>query len=460
MNERKEWRSTADEFISFILQKDVNVNVANVDKCRRRALELLQVIKDEAVASDHIILLVIDALRCYVTTQFDDQGGDNNRNNHKDDDDCDSDNDKDKDNNVEERENEKEKVNKFTHAIVEILRSNSIEQTCKIHIIQFINLVLSKFSLDDDENMTEAETVYEALTQREEYYNSEDVVVSMADAGVDNIMTVPYWDEMLHLLKSKENITKAISSSSLNNETTRTDAESIKAAGDYAAEKLYLGSELFKKGLSQIVPKVTDGIEHLGKLAKQNIKPASNLKKESEEGTKDDDQVVAVTEASVHATDIFRESAKVVAFGIRDYSTKGINKLTEKWEENELGKELCPENELREAIALAGKVSIASIGATVNVAESIFEATKAVAQTSVKVTADVAQHAYGGNTGAVIENTGKATGNVLRGVTHIGMLEGQVLSKAIVRNTAKVNMDQTVNEKVNHSDEKSRIKEI
>ena len=83
-----------------------------------------------------------------------------------------------------------------------------------------------------------------------------------------------------------------------------------------------------------------------------------------------------------------------------------------------------------------------------------------VAQTSVKVTADVAQHAFGGSTGVVIENTGKATGNIIRGITHVGMLEGQVLSKAVVKNTAKVNMNQTVNDRFKHDDEKSRIQDF
>lgn len=70
-----------------------------------------------------------------------------------------------------------------------------------------------------------------------------------------------------------------------------------------------------------------------------------------------------------------------------------------------------------------------------------------VAQTSVKVSADVAQHKYGGNAGEVINNTGVATGNVLRGIAHVGMLEGQVIGKAIVKNKAKSNMDQVVNKK-------------
>lgn len=71
-----------------------------------------------------------------------------------------------------------------------------------------------------------------------------------------------------------------------------------------------------------------------------------------------------------------------------------------------------------------------------------------VAQSSVKATANVAQHKYGGNTGEVIENTGAAAGNVLRGITHVGTLDGKVLSKVIVQRTAKENMENIMKEKV------------
>ena len=55
---------------------------------------------------------------------------------------------------------------------------------------------------------------------------------------------------------------------------------------------------------------------------------------------------------------------------------KMYRQLSEKWKENKLGEELCEEPELREALSLAGKVSIAALGASVNLAESIFQATK------------------------------------------------------------------------------------
>ncbi len=78
-----------------------------------------------------------------------------------------------------------------------------------------------------------------------------------------------------------------------------------------------------------------------------------------------------------------------------------------------------------------------------------------MAQTSVKVTADVAQHKYGGKTGQVIENTGVATGNVLRGITHVGTLEAKVMSKVIAQKTAKGTMEKRM-----QKDEEQEVREI
>lgn len=72
----------------------------------------------------------------------------------------------------------------------------------------------------------------------------------------------------------------------------------------------------------------------------------------------------------------------------------------------------------------------------------------------------MAQHKFGGNTGQLIENTGTATGNVLRGITHVGTLEGKVMSKIIAQKAAKSNMedkleqnDQKVVEKIDEKKE-------
>jgi len=82
-----------------------------------------------------------------------------------------------------------------------------------------------------------------------------------------------------------------------------------------------------------------------------------------------------------------------------------------------------------------------------NIADFVFQIKHLVAQTSLKVGADVAQHKYGSdsNVGKIIENTGVATGNVLSSVTHIGFLEAQVLATAVVKNTSKLNMEETIN---------------
>jgi len=51
----------------------------------------------------------------------------------------------------------------------------------------------------------------------------------------------------------------------------------------------------------------------------------------------------------------------------------------------------------------------------------------------------VTTHKHGEEVGEVVKNTGVAAGNVLRTITHVGMIEASVLSKVVARNTAKVN---------------------
>jgi hypothetical protein len=341
----------------------------------------------------------------------------------------------------------------FLQPIVEFL-SSSTEEACKVSIIQFVNLLLSNFSLDDSTSLNQAEVVYKAtLFQNDEEKMA--VLKTISDAFGDNVVMSCFWQYILHIISSKKELKEVESNSNDIQRRDSSDAEVIIAAGDYAAEKIYGGAQFLSNGLTHIIPKVTSCIENAGEYAKQNIEPNSN--QEPVDATKDEDRTVAITQTSVRATDMFRESAKTVAGGICDYSTKGINKMAEKWDENKLGKELCPEDELRETIVAAGKIGMATLGATLNIAESVFDATKAIAQTTTAVTAQVAQHKFGGNTGAIIENTGTATGNVIRGITHVGTLEGHVLSKVVMKKTAKAKMDKIVNEKSKDEGDETKL---
>jgi hypothetical protein len=258
-----------------------------------------------------------------------------------------------------------------------------------------------------------------------------------------------------------------------NNKHTTGDAEMVKLKSEQAATTIYDGAKFVRDSLStHFVPNVTSGIEALGEFAKRNIAPNPSDENADERDdcirgdddgngngdgghgassnnnnnidTNDDneeDQVLKLTNSTVQATDTLRESTKFVAHGIRNYSTKGINTIKNKWEEKELGKELIADDDLREVTVAAGRVGVATVGASAVVVESIFETTKAVLQTSVKVAADVAQHKYGGNAGKQVQGTGDAVGNILSSMTHVASLQGQVLTKVVARDAAKSHMD-------------------
>jgi hypothetical protein len=103
-----------------------------------------------------------------------------------------------------------------------------------------------------------------------------------------------------------------------------------------------------------------------------------------------------------------------------------------------LGEKLVPNEGHRNMLVAAGTVGIASLGAAAIVGEAVFETTKAVAQKSALVAADVVRHKYGESAGRVVEDASHTTGNILRTVAHVAMLETTVLAKAVGKNACKV----------------------
>merc|ERR1712038_313398 len=158
-------------------------------------------------------------------------------------------------------------------------------------------------------------------------------------------------------------------------------------------------------------------------------------------------------EQTKQVTDKVRAGTRGTVFGIRDISTKGVTKASEKWNEKNVGKKVIEDDDVRGVVSAAGKVGVASLGAAAIVAESLFETTKAVAQSTVSVAADVASHKYGEDAGKVIQNTGDATGNVLRTVTHVMAMEGGVLTTLIAKNTGKEVMLKELNKEMKNSDD-------
>ncbi len=277
--------------------------------------------------------------------------------------------------------------------------------------IQFVNFLLSHCLMGDEENETQTTFIEQAIEQRDE--------AILATVLEEDLFR--FWEKIIAIIihsidgksssadetsfKQKEvgagDVGGVVNSSSFTIDPDNPSGAII-AAGDFAAEKIYGGAKFLNQSLSNIIPSVTGGIETLGDFAKNNIQPdASKDSLTSQVGNDDDDDnddknpkkvdkghgndskeiteddIVAFTEASVQATDVFRSSTEALTSGIYNISSKGINNLSNNWKKNEIGKELCEQDELRESFAAIGKIGIATVGATLNVAEAIFNVTKA-----------------------------------------------------------------------------------
>lgn len=152
----------------------------------------------------------------------------------------------------------------------------------------------------------------------------------------------------------------------------------------------------------------------------------------------------AYAESATRATDLFRQTIQTAVFGLRDVSSYGLTQVAEQWDHHNLSQELLPDDHLRNVASAAGTVAIASIGAFQIVAESVLESTKIVAQKSVSVTAEVSSQKYGETVGTIVQNVGDTTGNVMRAMTSVAMLEGSALTKAVVKHTAKVHVEEEI----------------
>jgi hypothetical protein len=230
--------------------------------------------------------------------------------------------------------------------------------------------------------------------------------------------------------------------------TNPEDVEHIIAAGDAISGHIFTAAKFVQGGLDKyIVPTVIQGIEAVGEIVINNTEPKVESEDESDkeqEKEEEDDmkEFLDLTDASVKTTDSIRRGTRSVVYGVRDFSTRKVQSATDAWKEKQLGKQMIPDDDVRETVVATGKVGMATVGAAVLLTESIFEITKAIAQTSVKVASEVATHKYGEDVGKLVNNTGVASGNVLRTITHVGMMEAQVLTKAVASNTAKVEMEE------------------
>lgn len=219
-------------------------------------------------------------------------------------------------------------------------------------------------------------------------------------------------------------------------ETAAEESPVIKG-GEAVASFIMGAARWFERGLATSVPVVTEGIDATGRLIKENLVPEEKplVNRPTEVVT------LTYTGATKRATGRVRESAQFVAFGIRDASTRGISKVAKKFEDENLGEELVQDKDMRDVMVAAGKVGLATLGAAAIVGEALFDTTKAVAQKTASVTADVVRHKYGDAAGRVVEDTTDSAGNILRTITHVGTLEVGVLKNVVAKNVGKVHSE-------------------
>lgn len=351
-----DWKSKAEEFLSDLLQNngDQDNNGSAIDKSIDKAFELLDLIENDSsfLIIEDLLSSIFDVLRHHLSTGCND--GDSTGSDRDD--------------------QEPYKSNSYLDPIVNILESQLLTPSLKINLIQFMNLILSKFTIDENDNFDNSKTIYEVLLHKDLNNNEVDETIYNNMQSIKSSLD-PFWRRIVYLIgKEHEQSIRNLSKNSSSCRDT-SDAETIKLYGDYVSEKIYGGSRFLSTSLSNAVPFLTKSIENIGTLAKQNIEPHESETLNTN-NHKEEDLNVKITNATLEATDVFRESAKAVAFGLRNYCTQGINNVVEKWEEHEIGKELCPEPELREAFVFGGKISMATLGSAVHLAESMFEATK------------------------------------------------------------------------------------
>ena len=152
------------------------------------------------------------------------------------------------------------------------------------------------------------------------------------------------------------------------------EVSAIDTGGDIMAKRIYQAAKSIENGLANVVtPFVTKSINSAGSYAKDRIEPSSGDDSDND-GT--GNLPTSLSDDVVNATDKFRRGSQIVAFGVRDVSTKGIASVAKKWEDNGTTAHFVQDEELRALMTAAGKIGIAALGATAIVSESIFETTK------------------------------------------------------------------------------------
>lgn len=213
-----------------------------------------------------------------------------------------------------------------------------------------------------------------------------------------------------------------------------------------AAGCIFGAARLVESGLTGSIPIIHVVLDLAGLQAKQCLTPASAPLSSSQKTRTMTREVIVTktyTDMAKRTTSSVCETAQWTANTIRDASTERIRSLAQKCEERRLGEVLIPNEGYRNALVAAGTVGIASLGAAAIVGEAIVTTTASVACKSAAVTADVVRYKYGDHAGQVVEDASHTTGNVLKTVASVTMLETTVFAKSVAKNTVKVQARRT-----------------
>jgi hypothetical protein len=348
----------------------------------------------------------------------------------------------------------------------------------RIAVIRFINMFVSAEISTDAESIEWAIMIHNYMNENAMYH--EEMFVTNERKGLRRLDK--FWQDIVYASVLLANSTESCMECSIepsehdvctddsipsikeentndHDKTSNDYVEKVAIASDFISDNIFKGAVLVSDGLANvIVPNVTKGIEAIGDFViRQNSNPSIPAVKRKTENhgtatkTKEEqelEELVSWTKDSAKASDSIRQGVRTLTYGIRDYSTRQIHTASRAWQEKQIGKQVIQDENIRESLVATGKVGVATIGASALLVESIFDTTKAIAQTSVKVAAKVGAHYHGEEVGNVIDNVGVTAGNVLRTVAHVGTLEAQVLSKAVARNSAKVEMKAKIKESV------------
>jgi Senescence-associated protein len=188
--------------------------------------------------------------------------------------------------------------------------------------------------------------------------------------------------------------------------------------GDTAAVVISMGAKLVEKGVSRSGAALSSQIEYAGLQVKDHIQANDNPI------LIDRDAVVALTFSNAvrGVSEGAKESTKFALESIRGALARGGHAVSITVDEGMMGD--CLSAECREAFKAAGKVGLATIGATAIIGEALFEAGRALMEKTAAVTADIVHHRYGPNAGKVASDAGEAAVNIVRAVGNVAAVSG------------------------------------